>query len=185
MKALGRAALILIALALTPGAAAAEKLPSGKIGLLMGVRQGLGELGHFSLGPTGGVEAGWQPTNTDRRFSFGVAWSVLWGYQWPGTSSQNASSLASREMALGLRVRILVSHDSPAFLAFHAAASTLRTSVPVPPDDKRSYWGGFVGFGGEAYLAGRYLLEVQGRVSQIVGGPTSLILLVGFSFGSG
>ena len=183
---MSRYVAVVLAVVCLPTAAAAEELPAGKIGLMGGARQGLGSLGsQFSLGPVWGIEAGWQPSSTDRRLSVGVHWSLVWGYHWPGDGSSNAASLSSREMSLGVKGRLLTGQSSPLFLSTGLGVALLRTSVPVPPDDERSYVGMYWSVGPELYVLGRYLVTFEVRYGPFINGPGSLTLAFGLSFGSG
>jgi hypothetical protein len=180
------AALGVLAVLCPAAPARAEELPAGKIGTNLGVRQGLGSLGgQYTLGVVGGVQAGWQPTSTARRLSFGVDWSLGWGYHWADQSSVNASSLSTREMTLGVKVRILTSQASPLFVSTGMGAQLLRTSVPVPPDDERSYLGMYWSVGPELYVLGQYLIQFEVRYGPFIQGPGSLTLSLGLAFGSG
>jgi hypothetical protein len=164
----------------------AEELPKGKIGMIGGARQGLGALGgRFGLGPVWGIAAGWQPASTERRLSFGIGWSLVWGHHWPDDSTENSSSLSTREMSLGVKLRVLTEQASPLFLSTGVGVSLLRTSVPVPPDDERSYVGMYWSIGPEFYVLGRYLVDFEMRYGPFISGPGSLTLAFGLSFGSG
>ncbi len=181
-----RRALAVLAVVGAAAPAAAEELPSGKIGVTGGVRQGLGSIsGRFDIGWVVGVEAGWHPASTDRRWSLGVNWSLVWAGAGAGNETENSAGLSSREMTFGVKARLLTGQASPLFLSLGTGLSILRTSVPVPPDDKRSYYGMYVSLGPELYLAGKYLLTLEARVGPIIDAPTSLTVAAGISFGSG
>jgi hypothetical protein len=166
--------------------ASAEELPAGQLGLTFGARQPLGSLGgQFSVGLVGGIQAGWQPTSTDRRLSLGVDWSLSWGYHWADDASDNAAKLSSREMSLGVKARILAGQAAaPLFLSTGVGAVLLRTSVPVPPDDERSYLGMYWSAGPELYVLGRYLIHFDVRYGPFLDGPGSLTLSLGLAFGA-
>ncbi len=173
------------ALAAAPAAARADDLPSGQLGTVGGVRQGTGQLGEvFGLGGMLGMRAGWQRSSTERHWSFGVGWEVLWGFfaaNDPGISNE---SLRLLEMNLGLRVRRLLGQGTPRFLLLQSGVTVLRSNVPIPPDSERNYVGPYVGLGIEQYLLGRFLLTVEWRYGVLVGGPGSLTGLISFSVGN-
>jgi hypothetical protein len=178
--------LVVLGLLALAAPAQAEELPAGKLGLTFGARQPMGALGgQFSVGMVGGIEAGWQPTSTDRRLSLGVDWSLSWGYHWADDASDNAAKLSSREMSLGVKARFLAGQAaSPLFLSTGLGAVLLRTSVPVPPDDERSYLGMYWSAGPELYVLGRYLIHFDVRYGPFVNGPGSLTLSLGLAFGA-
>lgn len=167
-------------------ARAEEDLPRGRIGLILGMRQGVGALGNaFTYGPIGGVEAGYVfdiPGMT--RWSVGSVWSVLWGRFWPDDATVTAGNLDVREINLGLHVRRTMGPDVPRFLAFSLGVSLLRSNVPIPPDSSRDYVGPYASIGVEQYVAGTYLIGVQIRYGIFATGPGSLSILSSFSFGS-
>jgi hypothetical protein len=173
-------------LALGAGNARADDLPVGQFGAIGGVRQGVGQLGEvFGLGAVVGVRAGYHRSSTERKWTLGVGWSVMWGFfaaDDPGISDE---SLRLLEMNLGLRVRRLLGEGGvPRFLVGTVGGTILRTNVPVPPDMDRTYAGPSLGIGVEQYLLGKYLLSVEWQYGVLVGGPGSLTGIVSFSLGT-
>ncbi|HTM22955.1 MAG TPA: hypothetical protein VL172_20675, partial [Kofleriaceae bacterium] len=71
------------------------------------------------------------------------------------------------------------------FLSTGVGVALLRTSVPVPPDEQRSYVGMYWAAGPELYVLGRYLIDFEVRYGPFIDGPGSLTLSFGLSFGSG
>ncbi len=178
-----------LVLAPARGHADPKDLPAGKIGVIAGLRQGVGALGNdFSLGPLIGFQAGYHPRLLwFRDWSFGADWSILWGNFGADDSSRVAGELNIREMSLGVRIRRLLAgeeEDIPRFAVFSAGVSLLRSNVPLPPDSAREYVGPYVGFGVEQYLQRKYLLSIEARYGIIGSGPGSFSFMVGFAFGS-
>lgn len=183
--ALGRAAALVLAVALAaPGTAAAEDLPSGKFGLIIGGRQGIGRLSDsFGVGLLGGVQAGWQPTRSTSPWSFGADWSWVRGKLWGAEPGTIDNGLSFVEMSLGLRVRRLIGQQgAPQFLVLGAGGSILRTNIPIPPDTERTYAGAYASAGFELYVGGAYLVTLEARYG-LIAGPGSLSALASFSFG--
>ena len=165
--------------------AAADELPAGRFGVVGGPRLGNGAFGdRFGWGWVWGMEAGYNPTDTDRNWSFGLAWSVSWGWFGADRPEINDGSLWLLEMSFGTRVRRLLGETSQAFLVGNVGVTVLRTNTPIPPENERSYWGPYAGIGVEGY-AGSKLVGLEARYGVFAGGPGSLSILVGFSFGAG
>ena len=184
----GLIAAVLLAIAgATP--AHADELPAGRFGVVAGLRAGGGAFGdRFDPGPIWGLEAGYNRTDTERNWSFGLAWSVLWGWFGPARPSVNDGSLWLLEMNFGGRVRRLLGDEDLAYLIGSVGFTLLRTNTPIPPDMEQSYAGPYAGIGVEGYLADKYLLSFEVRYGLFtigpVGGPGTLSLLFGFSFGT-
>jgi hypothetical protein len=178
------AALAALAIGLTaPATAAAEELPSGKFGVVAGLRQGIGRLSdNFGVGYLWGVQAGWQPTRTASPWSLGAEWSWLRGNLGADDPATIDGGLSIIEMSLGLRVRRLFGQGAPQFLVLGAGGSILRTNIPIPPDTERTYAGAYLSAGFELYVGGTYLVTLEARYG-LIAGPGSLSALASFSFG--
>jgi hypothetical protein len=84
-------------------------------------------------------------------------------------------------MGLGARLRLAPS-DPTRSLFLGGGAALLRANAPLPPDDERSYLGGFVGLGLEQLAWARSLVTFELRYG-LFGGPGSLSVLLGVGFG--
>ena len=159
-----------------------EALPVGRIGVNLGVRQGLGRLGNdFGVGMVGGIEAGYHPTRLDQRLSLGAFWAVR--RSWFGDDEASiAGSLDLIELDFGARLRLAQQLGVPRFLVLGAGASVLRTNVPLPPDDRRNYVGPYASLGFE-FFVGKVLLGVDARYGLIALGPGSLSWTLSASLG--
>ncbi|WP_428264230.1 hypothetical protein [Haliangium sp.] len=164
--------------------AADDELPAGRIGAGIGLRAGLGRLGSdFGLGLVGSIEAGYHPTSRGQRVSLGVSWAVRRGWFGYDDEASVAGSLHLTEFDFGGRMRIAITPSGRRFLTLGAGASLLRTNVPVPPDDERTYWGGYGTVGVEFFVLG-YLMNSEIRYGPIGAGPASISFMAGVSLGT-
>lgn len=183
------AALLLVVLA-APAVAHGDEddLPAGKFGAFGAIRQNLGELGDsYGNGWMMGIDAMYQPTRPGQGFSVGLAWSAAVIGRFGADDINVADSpLKIVEMTAGLRLRRGLSDTTPNYLFATGGGAVLRTSVPVPPDDKRVYYGGYGGLGFEQYVRflGRSLVSVEARYSLLGQGPQSVTMLFGIGWGS-
>lgn len=175
-----RAAVIVLVLALaTP--ARADVVPSGRLSAVGGIRTGTQALDDaFGLGVMYGIEAAWEPLPDGRRISYALHWNVLFG-DFGADPAAITGELDVLEMALGLRLRLAPS-DTTRSIFLGGGAALLRANAPLPPDDKRSYVGGFVGLGLEQLAWKRALLTFELRYG-LIGGPGSVSVLLGVGFG--
>lgn len=184
-----RAALLSLALVVAAPAAARgdeEDLPSGKVGFFGAIRQNLGELGKsYGNGWMMGIDAQYQPVRPGQTWSFGLGWSVAFIGRFGADDVEVADSpLKIVEMTAGLRLRRAISDTEPHYLFATGGGAVLRTSVPVPPEDKRVYYGGYGGVGYERFVLGRSLMSFEGRYSLLGYGPQSVTVLFGIGWGS-
>ena len=183
----GRIAIVIavLSVSVTSTVRAQDDLPVGRFGFVGGFRQNTGQLGDdFGLGYLIGVEAGYQPSSLAKNFSLGVSWEVLWGQFDADNPELVETELSVLEMNFGLRLRRAIGEAEPQFFVAAAGVTLFRTSIPVPPDSDRLYVGPYAGVGLDRYLAGRYLLSFEARYGLIAYGPSSLSLVLAFSFGS-
>jgi hypothetical protein len=160
-------------------------LPSGKFGVIGALRQNIGELGgEYGFGWLFGIDAGYQPTRPGQAFSFGLAWSAMWGRFGAEQAGNVDDPLKVLEMSFGARVRRALGEEVPRFLVGGAGVTVLRTNVPVPPDSDRLYFGGYGGVGVEQYVLGRLLLGVEARYGLFGSGPSGLTFMLSVSSGS-
>ena len=181
-----RCLAVAVLLLLAPLEATADgDLPSGKFALLLGGRQPVGAFGkEYSWGLLGGVEAGYQPTQEDKRWSFGVMWSILWGRIWAQDATVSAGTLRVTELNFGLKVRRLLSERKPLFLGATVGISLLRTNLLIPPQQHRQNTGPYMGLGWEYYLAGKYLVGLEARFGMYpLRRPRAVTYLASIAFG--
>lgn len=177
-----RAALAVAALLLATTPARADTMPSGRLSLVGGVRNGTGALGDaFGLGAMYGVEASWEPMRDGQRVGYAIHWNVLLG-DFGADMAAITGGLDILEMSLGARLRFAPA-DTARTIFLGGGAATLRANAPLPPTDDRSYLGGFAGLGVEQLAWKRALVTVELRYGLIGPGPESLTFLLGVGFG--
>lgn len=183
--------MIIAALAVALGAPAKaagqerKELPAGRFGVVLGVRQGLGQLGEdFGFGGVGGIEAGYHPSAVGRRFSFGVQWSVLWSWFGYDDIASVAGSLTMIELGAGARLRVVIDEETPRFLTLGVGGNLLRTNVPIQPADDRNYLGLCFALGTEQLVFDALMLGFEARYNKLPSGPGSISIVLGVSFGT-
>ncbi|MCE9576773.1 MAG: hypothetical protein K8W52_26745 [Deltaproteobacteria bacterium] len=179
------AALGAALVALAPaGRAAADALPSGSIGLVTGVRQGVGATSStFGLGALWGVEAGYQPMSTSQRVGWAVRWRVLFSGYLSGQSDNLAGNLRAVEVDGGTGLRIAPRPGLLRYLDVGAGVSLLRSNIPLlPPSRQRAYLGPYVSVGLEQYV-GSQVITFELRVGVLGTGPTTLSAIAGIKWG--
>lgn len=164
--------------------AAADDLPPGFIGTVVGVRQGTGAVApQEGLGFLWGLAAGWQPMAPNRSVGFSLRWRTLFSGYGAGDTSNLAGQLRVIEMDLGVGMRIAPRRGEGRFVDVGAGGSLLRANVPLAPDGRRDYTGPFVSFGLEQFIGSSLSVTFEIRVGQIVTGPDTLSALVGVNLG--
>jgi hypothetical protein len=162
-----------------------DELPAAKFGVFTGMRQNVGELGDsYGLGWIWGIDAHYQPTELDRAFSFGLAWSVAFTRVGADDPTIADDPLRLLELSLGVRMRRALGQLAPRFVVAGVGATMLRANVPIAPHDERSYVGGYGALGIEQYVLGRYLLGLEARYGLFGDGPAGLTVVFGVGFGS-
>ena len=172
----------LVAIALVASSAAADPLPSGALGVVSGGTSGTGAdakrigAGYFPFG----LQAAWQPMNTDRRFGWAIKWATLFGALYGGTAAQIEPALRTVQMDLtaGFRVRPWASPSR--YLTLRGGVEALRTNEPLPPAEHRSFVGGIGEIGLDQYVGG-FLFDVDVRYGLIGSEPSNVALLVGIA----
>jgi hypothetical protein len=164
---------IVVAALLVAAPAAADGLPSGFIGPIIGVRAGVGSVqSQFGLGALWGVEAGWQPMRPRAIFS--------------GYYSANASSLTTDlrviEMDAGAYGRFAVGRKG-GYFDVGAGWSVLRANVPLAPKDQRSYTGPYAAVALEKFISDSTSASFELRVGEVALGPATWSAIFGLRFG--
>lgn len=177
-----RALAIALLVGLAPLASAhADTMPSGRLAGVGGIRTGTSSLDDaFGLGVLYGIEASWEPMPDGRRIGYAIHWNVLFG-DFGSDPAAITGELDILEMNLGARVR-LAPRDPATSLFFGGGAAVLRANAPLPPDDERSYVGGFGGVGVEQLAWRRAVVTLELRYG-VIGGPGSISVLLGVGFG--
>jgi len=172
----------LVAIALVASTAAADPLPSGALGVVTGATSGTGAdakrigAGYYPFG----MQAAWQPMNTDRRFGWAVRWSTMFGVLYGGSAAQVEPSLRTVQMDLtgGFRVRPWASPGR--YVTLRGGVEALRTNEPLPPKEHRVFAGGIAEVGLDQYIGG-FLLDVDVRYGLFGSEPSNIALLVGIA----
>jgi hypothetical protein len=171
--------LIAVAVAATP--AAADPMPPGALGVVGGGVAGTGaDAKRIGAGYTFGVQAAWQPMNTDRRWGWGIRWATLFGNLYSGSAAQIEPSLRTVQMDVTGGVRARPWPSASRYLTFRGGVEALRLNEPLPPGDHRSFVGGIAEVGIDQYL-GRFLLDVDVRYGLLSSDPSNIALLIGFA----
>jgi hypothetical protein len=174
---------VALAILLVAAPAAADSLPSGMIGPVLGGRQGVGAVEpQFGLGAVLGVEAGWQPMRAQQRVGVALRWRTLFSGYWSNDASNVAGDLRVIEMDFGVYARFALGAQARYF-DLGGGWSVLRANVPLPPDDVRTYEGPYAGFGLEQYLSTSTSVMFELRAGELLVGPTTLSALIGVRFG--
>lgn len=155
--------------------------PSGRFGLKIGGRQGVGRADH-GLGFSTAVVAGYHPIRPENRISFGAEWAVSWSFFEFADATSINGSVRLLEFDVGGRIRLQPSRDRFRFLVLGAGILLMRSSVPIAPDSKRSYVGPYVSVGLEPKV-GKYSLSFDARYGMIATGPSTITLSVTISVG--
>jgi hypothetical protein len=184
------AALLALACALAARGARADDLPSGRLAMVAGVRNGSGHLSSdYGLAGVLGFEAAWAPTSTERRVSVGGSVSLLWSrFTIPFTDRglddiSPTHDLRTVELGTGLRARVLVVRSPVRFATVGAGVCLLRSNVRLPSAEDRSSIGPYVTAGVEVFAARSLMLSMELRYGQIATGPGMTSVLLGVAVG--
>lgn len=159
--------------------AAADELPPGTIGAVVGAQAGTsGSYTSLGVGAAYGLSAAWQPIADDKRVGWGVRCSVLFGYFPDASSAPVSGVLRLVELDLVARLRIAPTARPGRYLTAGLGASLLRSNEPIKPDNQRAFAGPIATFGYEHNAWGSALLGIDVRYGIIETGPTSIGLLV-------
>ena len=163
-----------------------DPLADGKLGVALGVTSAVGaSSGDFGFGLVAATEAAYQPINLDSDWGWAVHWSAAYCWCSAASSASVTGDLRWFSMTLGGRIRRAMSRTRPRYSFLGIGAELLRSNVPVPPDDRRSYVGPYVSGGVEQYQSGgRSLVGFEVRYGMVATGPSNLSILLTFGFGN-
>lgn len=164
---------------------AQEAKAVGRFGIVTAGRLNLGELGRayragFLFGFHAGIDQG---LGADSDWSIGLTWTVLVrGYYFASQSSIVSQTVDLTEMDIGFRTRRRVGGPGR-YIAGTLGAILSATSVPLPPGDKRRYFGAYAGVGYEQHAFGQWAVTTELRTSSLIDGAQRMTVLIGLSAG--
>lgn len=161
--------------------AAAEPLPPGSLGVVVGAASGTGiDANRLGFGYQIGGQAAWQPMATENRIGWGLKWSVAFGTMYDAGAARVGDTLKTLHMDLMLGLRLRPGQNPSRYLTLRAGGQLLRANqvVPVPPKMERAFVGAVASVGLDQYAYG-FLFNLDVRVGQIGTGPTIIALVLG------
>jgi hypothetical protein len=159
--------------------AAAESLPPGSLGVVVGAASGTGiDANRLGFGYQIGGQAAWQPMATENRIGWGLKWSVAFGTMYDASAARVGDTLKTLHMDLMLGVRVRPGRNPSRYLTLRAGGQLLRANQVVPPSPDRAFVGGVASVGIDQYAYG-FLFNFDVRVGQIGTGPTIIALVLG------
>lgn len=159
--------------------AAADSLPPGSIGMLVGAASGTGvDANRLGFGYQVGALAAWQPMATERRLGWGLRWSAVFGTMYDAGAASVGDTLKTLHLDLTLGLRLRPGRDPSRYLTLRAGGQLLRANQGIPPSNERAFPGAVASFGVDQYAYG-FLFNVDVQVDQLGTGPTIIALMVG------
>jgi hypothetical protein len=129
----GAAAAALIALG-AAAPAAAEPLPPGSLGMIVGAASGTGvDANRLGFGYQIGGQAAWQPMATENRLGWALKSSVAFGTMYDAGAASVGDTLKTLHMDLMLGVRVRPGVNPSRYLTLRAGGQLLRANQVVPP----------------------------------------------------
>jgi hypothetical protein len=181
MRVRGGHGVVLAAL-IAPGAAApaaAEPLPPGSLGVIVGAASGTGiDANRLGFGYQIGGQAAWQPMATENRLGWALKWSVAFGTMYDAGAASVGDTLKTLHMDLMLGVRVRPGVNPSRYVTLRGGGQLLRANQVVPPAMERAFAGGVASVGVDQYAYG-FLFNIDVRVNQIGSGPTIIALMFG------
>jgi hypothetical protein len=175
----GRIAIALYAVLAAGAPAAAEPLPPGSLGVIVGAASGTGvDANRLGFGYQVGGQAAWQPMVTERRTGWALKWSAAFGTMYDAGAASVGDELKTLHMDLMLGFRIRPGLDPSRYLTLRAGGQLLRSNQVIPPTLHRTFAGAVASLGVDQYAYG-FLFNVDVRVNQIGTGPTIIALMIG------
>lgn len=175
----GLVAAILAGALCATGTAAAEELPPGSLGLLVGVIAGTGaDAKPLGVGYLLGGQATWQPMSTESRLGWSVKSSVVFGTMYSADAARIDDELLTLQMDLMLGVRVRPGESPSRYLTARVGGALFRANQVIPPNMQRAFAGGVASVGVDQYVAG-WLFNADVRFGLIGQGPSELGLVLG------
>ncbi len=166
---------------------AAEPLPSGSMGVIVGgAVAGTGafanRLGYGYVFPFLSFQAAWQPMTTERRVGWSLRWTTMFANTY-GASAAQVTDLETMQMDLTAGLRVRPGESSRRYITARIGPGLLRTNQTIPPDNARAFLGGVSSVGFQQYfdfLGTLVLLDIDVRYG-LIGGPSEIALTAGLS----
>lgn len=170
---------VTVALAALAAPAAADSLPPGSLGVIVGAASGTGvDANRLGFGYQIGGQAAWQPMATERRLGWALKWSVAFGTMYDAGAASVGDTLRTLHMDLMLGLRVRPGANPSRYLTLRAGGQLLRSNQVIPPSMSRAFEGAVASVGVDQYAYG-FLFNVDLRVNQIGSGPTIIALMFG------
>lgn len=171
------------ALAIAARSARAEKLPPGSIGMVVGAASGLSaDASRLGFGYQLGAQAAWQPMNTERAFGPALTWSFVFGTMYDAEAASVGDQLLTFQMDITAGVRFRLWREASRYLTVRVGGQLMRANQIVLPSMERAFVGPVASVGIDQYAFGQLLINVDVRVSQVLGDNPTIIALM---FGAG
>lgn len=171
--------MLALALAATSHAHA-DVMPPGKVGGLVGLRNGVGATdGEIGFGWAVGVEASWQPMGLDQRLGWGVNWSLLWAYFGDEAGARITRTLDLLELDVGGRLRLALRPGHPQIVFVGAGAGLIGANAPHTADQGRTDYGVYAAVGAEHGMWGIMHVTLELRTGFLGTEPTLATGLLG------
>jgi hypothetical protein len=169
-----------------PTPAAAEELPPGSLGVIVGAASGTGvDANRLGFGYQIGGQAAWQPMVTERRIGWAIKWSAAFGTMYSAGAASVGDTLKTLHMDLMLGLRLRPGQNPSRYLTLRAGGQLLRANQVIPranqvsaSSNQRAFAGAVASLGVDQYAYG-FLFNVDVRVDQIGAGPTIIALMFG------
>ena len=175
-----------------PAAAAADRLPTGRVSVQVGAKASTGAFAsRMGLGFAYGFEAAYQPLRADQRLGLGLSWATTWstygegsarvaGCEVLGITWSLSNCLAMLEMMVGARVRVPLGVRRRQVLFLGGGVALIRVNEPPVQDGDRSYVGPWAAAGVESLLFGLQVgVEARYVLTSSDDGTIGFLLSVG------
>ncbi len=167
------------ALAIAAAPAAAEPLPPGSVGMVVGAASGMSaDANRLGFGYQLGAQAAWQPMASERRIGWAIKWSFVFGTMYDAGAASVGDELLTLQMDIMLGLRLRPGTNVSRYITLRGGGQLLRANQVVLPSMHRAFAGAVASVGLDQYAYG-LLFNLDVRVSQIGTGPTIIALMFG------
>lgn len=174
-----RRAVVAAVLVGASGPAAAEELPPGSLGLIVGVLAGTGaDATPLGVGYALGGQAAWQPMSTESRLGWSVKSSVVFGTMYSAAAARIDDELLTLQMDLMVGIRLRPGASPSRYVTARVGGALFRANQEIPPDMQRAFAGAVASIGLDQYISG-WLFNADVRYGLIGQGPSALGLVLG------